>query len=156
MSSFTDTQARKWVISLNVNAVRRVREGVPGVDLLKIMEDKSVIEKLTNDPFALVAVLYAVCEPQAARENVTPEGFADALGGGDTLAAAANALLDALADFFPPHRRGPMKAAIQKLQEIETAAARAAIVRIESPETMAAAVRQIESRLSAPPESSGA
>jgi hypothetical protein len=117
MKTFADTTGRPWSIAINVNSLRRVKDDVEGFDLMRVVEDQSTINRITTDPFTQVAVLYAVCKPQAETQGVTPEQFGEAMGG-DALDAGITALLVELADFFPPHRRGPMKAAIQKLHQI--------------------------------------
>jgi hypothetical protein len=155
MHLFKDTTNREWQISITVNSVKRVRDLAEGFDLLKVVEDSGVIARLTSDPFILVAVLYALVKPQADAQGVTPEGFGEALGSGDVLAAAADAVLEEIADFFPPHKRGPLKAAVAKLKEIQATAASMAVARIESPELMTQAVKAIGDQLAQPLPTSG-
>jgi hypothetical protein len=150
MRSFKDTTGREWQIAINVNSVKRVRDQVDKFDLLKVVEDQTTIARLTNDPFTLVAVLYAICQPQADAGSVTPEAFGEAMGNGDVLEAAVDALLEDLTDFFPPHKRGPMKAAMAKLREIQARASAMATAKIESPEVMDAAMAALKSQFDAP------
>jgi hypothetical protein len=148
--TFKDTTGREWQININVNTLKRIRDQVEGFDLLKVVEDKNTIARLTDDPFILVAVTYAACQPQAEAAGVNPELFGEAMGSGDVLEAAATALLEDLADFFPPHRRGAMKAAIAKLREIQAKAAQMATAKIESPAMMQAVIAVLQSQFEAP------
>jgi hypothetical protein len=155
MHSFKDSQGRDWNIAVNVNSAKRVRDGVAGFDLMKVVEDKHTIAKITDDPFTLVAVLYAICQPQAEAASVTPEAFGEAMGG-DALDQAATALLADLVDFFPPHRRGPLKAAVETLRTIQAKAAEMATAKIQSPEMMSKVVDILQSHLDSPLSTLGA
>jgi hypothetical protein len=150
VKTFRDTNGREWPIEINVNSLKRVKDSVEGFDLLRVVEDQATLDRIINDPFTLVATLYAILEPKATAAGITPEGFGEAMGNGDALAQASDALLADLADFFPPHRRGPMKAAIHKLHQVQKKAAELATARIESPEMERAALAILEERLNAP------
>lgn len=154
MHSFKDIKDRTWNIAINVNSIKRVRAMADGFDLMKVVEDQSTLSRLTDDPFILVAALYALCQPQADTASVTPEDFGEAMGG-DSLDGASTALLAELADFFPPHRRGPMKAAVDKLREIQETAATMATAKIQSPEMTAAVVDLLRRNLDSLPQSLG-
>jgi len=103
MKSFTDNADRSWDVSINVAAVKRVRDLV-GVDLLEIVEG-TLIEKLIRDPILLCDIIYAVCKPQAdEREpSVTDEEFGRAMAG-DAIEHATTALLEDLVSFCPSPR----------------------------------------------------
>jgi hypothetical protein len=116
MTTFTDTQGRKWDVRLDVAAVRRVRDQA-GVDLLNL-SDESTLHRLVYDPMGLAAVLWALLEPAAQAAGVTEEQFAAGLGG-DALTAATDALLESVVGFFRPAQRRVLQAAISKMGAFE-------------------------------------
>ena len=110
MKSFTDNKGRTWMIEVTVATVKRVR-ALCKVDLNSIVElDKNskpsaeLLERLSSDPVLLVDVLYAVCKPQADKQNITDEDFGEAMAG-DAIEHATTALLEEIVDFFPATKR---------------------------------------------------
>lgn len=111
MRSFVDTQSRRWTITVDVGAIRRVR-ALCGIDLLSIIAFKEetqeantdLLEKLSSDPVLLVDVLYAICKPDADAQNISDEEFGRALSG-DIIEDATHILLDEVVDFFPEAKR---------------------------------------------------
>lgn len=156
MHTFKDINGRQWPVVINVNTITRVRAMAGGFDLLAIVNDRDAIASLLEDPVRLVEVLYAVCQPEADKSQITPEAFGEALGNGDVIEQAALELIGELADFFPKHRREPLKKALQKLQQVQIKASELAIKRIESPEMDRQIEQILEERLLRPPEGSGA
>ena len=115
MRSFKDNADRTWTITLNVYAVKKVRD-LLGVDLLDLGGDPStplgagdakdgngLLYRLIADPVLLVDVLYVICKDQADGANVTDEQFGRAMAG-DVIDAATRAFLEELADFTPSPR----------------------------------------------------
>jgi hypothetical protein len=129
MPNFTDNAGRTWAIDLNVTNLRRVRDLIPdpthaldekgrrpGVDLLTLAEpDAPLARRLNADPILLADCLFALAKPQADAAGVSDAQFGEALAG-DAIAAAVDALLRALADFFPHGRREILR----RLHTIET------------------------------------
>lgn len=113
-ASFTDTAGRSWNLTLDVATVKAVKKRA-GVDLLDL--EKGLPVQLRENPVLLVDALWVIVEPQAG--DCTDEGFGRALGG-DTLDAAAAALVQGLIDFFPSSRRPLLLKALGKTQEAET------------------------------------
>ena len=110
MKSFTDNKGRTWTFEVTVATVKRVR-ALCKVDLNSIVElDKNnkpsaeLLERLSSDPVLLVDVLYAVCKPQADKQNITDEDFGEAMAG-DAIEHATTALLEEIIDFFPATKR---------------------------------------------------
>ena len=101
MKTFTDNAGRTWTVSINVDAIKRVR-GLLSVDLLEILDGK-LIEKLYRDPVLLCDVICAVCKPEADARNVTDEDFGRAMAG-DAIEHATKALLEELVGFSPSPR----------------------------------------------------
>ncbi len=107
MRSFKDNADRTWTITLNVYAVKKVRD-LLGVDLLDLGGNESepgngLLYRLIADPVLLVDVLYVICKDQADGANVTDEQFGRAMAG-DVIDAATRAFLEELADFTPSPR----------------------------------------------------
>jgi hypothetical protein len=135
MKSFTDNQGRAWTLVVNVATIKRVR-ALCAVDLNAIIEveegkpETRLLERLSTDPVLLVDVLYAICQPECERRQVTDEDFGAAMTG-DVIEAATSALLDEIIDFFPDAKR-------QALQKILAATRRfAAMTRQRLLETLA-------------------
>lgn len=108
---FTDAAGDDWFVSLNVATNRRIREELD-VDLLNL-SDETLYARLLVEPELLVDVLQVALEKQAEKRELDAYGFAERLAG-DVLEAAALALLEAIADFFPSRRRQLLEKAIQK------------------------------------------
>jgi len=110
MRSFKDNANRTWTITLNVYAVKKVRD-LLNVDLLDLSDsggdeakpDNGLLYRLIADPVLLVDVLYVICKDQADGANVTDEQFGRAMAG-DVIDAATRAFLEELADFTPSPR----------------------------------------------------
>lgn len=99
MRSFCDTAGREWKLDITVGAVKRVREQTK-VLLPSLFDDQfAPLAELSADCVKLVEVLWAAIEPQAVEKSVTPDQFAEAMGG-DSLRLATEALVRATADFF--------------------------------------------------------
>lgn len=101
MKTFVDNAGRTWTVTLNVDAIKRVR-GLLNVDLLEILEG-TLIERLIRDPVLLCDVVYAVCKPEADARNVTDEEFGRAMAG-DAIEQATTVLLEELVAFCPSPR----------------------------------------------------
>lgn len=130
MPHFTDTEGRRWELELNIGLARRIKS-LAGVDLLA-KNPTPEIAKIIEDLETLVNVLWIVCERQAQTRDVDEEDFAWALGG-ETFHPAVYGLLEAIVNFSPPHRRGAMAAAVERIREIERRVGEKAKATIESP-----------------------
>lgn len=128
MKSFKDNAGRSWVVSVNVDTIKRVRALV-NVDLLTVL-DGQLIERLAGDPVLLCDVLYAVLKPEADTQGVSDVDFGKALAG-DAIEHATAALLEELADFFPQAKRRLLGKALSKLKAVEQAAANLAEKRLD-------------------------
>ena len=111
MKPFHDSANRTWTVTINVDAIRRVRS-LLDIDLLKVLDDGcKLLADLHDDPVLLVDVLYCLCKPQADAQNVTDEDFGRAMFG-DAILHAHTAFIEELSDFFPSARQ---RAAIKKV-----------------------------------------
>jgi len=131
MKTFTDNAGRTWTVTVNVDAVRRVR-GLLDVDLLEVVEGK-LLERLVGDPVLLCDLVYALCKPEADAKGVTDEDFGRAMAG-DAIDGATAALLEELVDFFPSARRRLLAKALGKLKAFEAMAVEAVEKRLDGPE----------------------
>ena len=131
MHTFQDTQGRTWSVTINVDAIRRVRS-LLDINLLDAIEGK-LLERLVTDPVLLCDILFALVQPEAEAKQVTDEDFGRALGG-DVLDFATTALLEELVDFFPSGKRTVFRKALEKLKKLEGIALETANRRLESDE----------------------
>lgn len=98
--TFKDKNGGEWNLSLTVGLLGRIRERTQ-VDIGKAMRSNDgLAEVLFAEPETLVRILWIVCEQQAEKREASPEQFAD-LFDGPTIEGATEALLGAVADFFP-------------------------------------------------------
>lgn len=112
MRQFTDNAGRSWTVTVNVDAVKRVRSMLD-VDLLTVV-DGTLIERLTLDPVLLCDVIYVVCQPEAESKGVSDAEFGRAMAG-DAIEHATKALIDELVGFLPnPRDRATLGTVIEK------------------------------------------
>jgi hypothetical protein len=138
MKTFTDNAGRTWTVTINVNAIKRVK-GLTGVNLLDVVNgdaDRSeggLLGKLSSDPILLCDILYAVCKPEADPRNISDEDFGRGMAG-DAIDAGTTALLEELVDFFPQAKRRVLDQALRKLRTLEARVIDLASKRLDSPE----------------------
>jgi len=137
MKTFTDNAGRVWTITINVNAIKRVR-GLIDVNLLEVIEG-TLLEKLIRDPILLCDVVYAVCKPEADALNVTDEQFGQAMAG-DAIDQATKALLEELVGFSPsPQGRANLQRILETTWRMIEKAQNVIAARIDSGEIERAA-----------------
>lgn len=133
MKTFSDTTGREWAITLNVAAMKRVRE-LCEVDLIQVVDNRGkLLQQLIADPILLCNVIYVVCKSDADRLKITDEQFGENMSG-DAIEDATNALLEELINFFPAQKREILQAVFQKMRTFETKAAEYAQAKLNSPE----------------------
>ena len=109
MQTFTDKNNDKWNIEINVGTARKVLSEC-NVDLINVLDfdeqkqEKSVLEKLADDPILLVDVLYCLCSTQAKERNLDDFAFAT-LFSADTIVQATECLMEEIINFSPPVRQ---------------------------------------------------
>lgn len=115
MHSFRDNAGRTWPVSIDVNAVKRIRDTCD-FDPLKI-DDGPAWRRFAEDPVLVVDALYATCRPECDARDISDEEFGRALVG-DAIEEATAAFLEALADFFPsPAKRNLLRRALRWAQQ---------------------------------------
>jgi hypothetical protein len=117
VASFKDADGREWKLRLTVGLLGDVRRDA-GVDLgAAIKSPKDLAGILYADPADLVKVLWVLVEKQATDAGVSPEEFGHAFDGA-AIERAGEALLEAVADFFPRSAIGrKIKSNLPKLLE---------------------------------------
>ena len=144
MKTFVDNANRTWTISVNVGAVKRMR------DLAKfdLMGDDLAhsIGQLSDDPVVLVDVLWAIVFPQAEKASVSAEEFAEAIAG-DAITFAADALLEEIVDFFPGPKRKLMRQVLDRTKAAEKKMLERLEEMVNSPEVQEQIDEKVESIL---------
>jgi hypothetical protein len=150
MKTFTDNAARAWTIQVNVDALKRVKSLLDGVDLMEAVDGK-LLQRMLDEPVLLCDIIYALCKPQADAASVTDEDFGRAMAG-DAIDNATQALLEELVDFFPQRRRALLTKVLDKLKKLDSLALATVTDRIEKidlDKVMSNAVAQLDNDLSA-------
>lgn len=115
--AFLDGNGRRWVVEVDVAALKRVRT-LTGIDLLRVNPD-GVAERLQQviaSPVDVGDVLYCLCKPQADRERVTDEQFGQLLRG-DVYAEAVGALVEGIISFYPSPVQKAMRRVMQESRQ---------------------------------------
>jgi len=152
VKTFNDLTGRVWTISVNVDALKRVRS-LLSVNLMEVIEGK-LLEQLISDPVLLCDIIYVLCKPEADAQEVSDEEFGRSMAG-DAIELATTALLEELAEFFPLEKRRLLQKALTKLKTLETKALEMANLRLDSPELeaeMEAALNAVGNSSGQPPE----
>ena len=109
MKTFVDATGKTWTVTINTNAIKRARDPA-GVYLVDVVNG-DLYERLLLDPVLVCDVAYGVCKPEADVRKFTREDF-NAVLVGDAIAAAREAILGDLVDFFPNPIRSIFKRAL--------------------------------------------
>lgn len=131
MTTFKDSQNNEWTLKLNPLLVRSTHK-LTGVHLTNLEADP--FSKLEADPLLLCDVLWCLCEDQAKTRNVTAEQFYQLLEG-EQIAAAADALEQAIVFFSLPAKRSTLRGVLEKNRILRQKAMDTAMSRLEDPAT---------------------
>lgn len=101
---FTDVAGDQWTITIDVEKVQQLRAELD-LDLLAIATDKEVLPRLATDDLLLVDTLSMLLTESILARGLDAKAFARRLFG-DTLQAAADAMVRAVAVFSRPQKRG--------------------------------------------------
>jgi hypothetical protein len=150
MQCFIDTQARTWVVELNVTLVGRVRK-LLGIDLYRIGDDRfKKLDEILGDPCQLVDLLYVICKDQADTHQISDEDFGRAFAG-DVLESAERAFVEALVDFFPnPKSREALRALVEKGRQVQEKAIELVTAKMATIDPAMEAKTLVESLTSSP------
>lgn len=117
MAAFTDNQGREWLVVCNVASIERAKDAT-GVNLCDLVRGE-LYDRLDVDCVLVAKLLAAICRPELHGRQVAPDAFIESIQG-DPTDAGREAILDAMADFFPTRHRNAlsgMRAMAKKLQE---------------------------------------
>jgi len=137
MKTFNDNAGRTWTVSINVDAIKRVK-GLLDINLLDVASgeskgnDRGLLGRLSGDPILLCDVLFALCKPEADTRKVSDEEFGRGMAG-DAIDHATTALLEELVDFFPQAKRRVLDKALRKLRTLEARVLDVAERKLDSP-----------------------
>jgi len=136
MERFKDNTGREWLLSINVDSIKRLR-GLLNVDLLAITKpDSPLLAQIADDEVLLVDVIYVLCKAQADEAGVSDEEFGRAMAG-DAIEAGYGAFLKELVGFFrSPAKRRVLQKALAKLDDLTEMAARIAEAKLDDPGMM--------------------
>ena len=111
MPVFKDATGKEYIVSLNIRKVKMLKE--LGMDIMA--QDGSGLKAIADDACLLCDCLYRICVDD---ENITQDEFLNAMHG-DSIEAAANAMIEAVIDFFPQSRRNLLKRAVEKSRAMQ-------------------------------------
>jgi len=131
VKTFKDNADRTWTVTINVDAIKRVRS-LLDIDLMQAVEGK-LIERLIGDPVLLCDIIYCVCKEDADAKGITDEEFGRAMAG-DAIELATTAMLEELVDFFPQGKRQLLTKALAKLETLQETMLTVVSERLDSPE----------------------
>jgi len=116
MRTFKDNAGRTWSVSVDCDAIRRVRSALK-VNLVST-EFAKVLEQLLADPVLLCDVLYVICKPESEKQNVTDVDFCRAMAG-DSIEHGTIALLEEIVNFTPnPKDRARVQRVLKALLQM--------------------------------------
>jgi hypothetical protein len=151
MKNFTDNAGRTWTVTINVDAMKRVRDAL-GIHLGKVLDDNlKPLAEILEDPIRLVDVVYCLCKQQADAQAVSDMEFGRAMAG-DAIMGAADAFVEALTDFFPNARaRAMLTALMGKGRKVRDLMLGEAELKVEALDPAAIASTLTGSSTSSPP-----
>jgi len=122
---FSDTTGAAYECRVTVATYLQLKTELQ-VDLNDIGKG-DLLDRLSQDVQLLVDVVWLIAKPP---DGVTKDAFLAALDG-ETLEAAFHAVLDAIIDFFPPAKRGPLRNLMEKIRKVETIVNERAMLAVE-------------------------
>lgn len=119
--TFKDAAGREWLVRVDCNALRRIRDGL-GVSFGDWKEIGELLKRLLFDDLFVCEVAYLIIKPEADKRTIGEEGFFAEMHG-DAIASASEAVERGLVDFFrDPAIRAGVKAEIEAVKAMTTAA----------------------------------
>jgi len=105
---FKDTQGKEWVIEINAGTFRHVKREI-GVDLADCLAlENNLIDRMGLDLCLLIDLIQTICQSQWEAQGLNGEEFVSRLNG-EAIDTAGDGIIQALIDFFPPSRSGPLR-----------------------------------------------
>lgn len=122
MQSFKDKEGREWRIELTIWSARQVKQETGGeIDLVNADRNES-LKLLSLDADLLCSVIWTLIAEQANAKNppITDRDFWQSMTS-ESIEAAADALMGAVTDFFPPRRRATTQMILDKVRRANDA-----------------------------------
>lgn len=126
--SFVDSAGDRWTIEITVEHVQMLRREL-GLDILAIVSDTTILPRLATDDVLLVDTISLLLSDSIVRRNLDAAGFARRLLG-DVMQAAADAMIEAVAVFSRPQKRGLIRESWAAIKNAEARIVQMAVCRI--------------------------
>ena len=159
MNCFKDKTGRQWTLDLNVGSAMRgkAETGFDVVNVIQINDngaDTTSLQKLTDDVFLLVSVLYSLCKPQVAQANMTDEQFAEQFDA-EVIEKALDALVLEIINFSQPMKKKMLTLIYEKTRSFRAKAEQHLEEVLQSKEFNEELEEQLSASLLSSPEFSG-
>lgn len=115
---FTDLHGNQWELVITVAEYRMLKDS-HGVDIGRIFDkDDNWISQILaqDDMITLPLILHDLCKDQCEAGGIDEETFFKGLCG-DTLSSATDALLQAVSNFTPVHKRQALQVIVDNLRK---------------------------------------
>ncbi len=116
---FKDTEDRLWTLSITVREYMAIKKE-HGVDIGDIFNPKSnwIQELIAQENMELfLGILGSLTDVEREKQGLSMEDFYGGLGG-DVCAAAATAMIEAIVNFTPAHKRGALKKIVDSTSQV--------------------------------------
>ena len=133
--TWTDEGGRVWKCRVSLGVRETLRTDLR-VETEAIFSGE-IYRKFGDDYMFAFQCLYLICKKQADEENLESEAFSDLLLG-DYLAAAIEAMVEGINDFFPNPRRGLLEILWLRVKAIESQATTLAAEKVKGAKATAA------------------
>jgi len=138
--TFTDRYDNRWLVEFDLWLLQRLKKEL-GVDLLDVLDkDNRTLATLFDDFERTGQILFMICEAQIREKGFQPEQFAAGFTGA-VLAAAQDAIAEALCDFYRGPKARVLRATLNKTRAATDQAADEVVTQLNSPRVSEAIAR---------------
>ena len=126
MNCFNDRNGKQWTLDLNVGSAMRVKAET-GFDIVNVIQiddngtDTTSLQKLSDDVFLMVSVLYSLCKQQVTDAGLSDEEFAECFDA-TTVESALDALVREIINFSQPMKKKMLALIYEKTQSFRAKA----------------------------------
>jgi hypothetical protein len=109
-NQFKDSNGEVWSLHITVLEYMAIKKE-HNIDIGNIFDEKSnwIQEMIAQEDMEVfLGILGCLTDKEREKRNMTMEDFYGSLGG-DVLAEAANAMIEAIINFTPAHKRGSLR-----------------------------------------------
>jgi hypothetical protein len=118
MSTFSDKNGVEWTVELDAWSINQIKKDT-GEDILD--ETGQGLVNVCGRGDLLTMALWVLCEEQAEERKITDRKFGRAMVKPEVVAAGAQALQEAVLDFFPPKQKEAITSVIASQNELNSA-----------------------------------